>query len=514
MKKFKVLYKVILYSSLVKVFDVFKTLLISAKIGISGSADIFIAISAIPDNLLILLGIDPIRGVVNSEYSSTLIKDKNLVKKSFENLIKIFFIISISLMTLTFVFNSIIVNVFLPGFDHSEFILATSISLIIFPTIFFKSFATLMVPYYNANQKFNFPLILQLTITFSIIASIFVPEINNNIIYNLAYGFLIGNFFYFIILIFPIIKSINLLNFFKIKLDPLTIRIFKSVSIMFIVTLLNQIYLSSRFFFASFFEEGSISAINYSTTLIIFISAFTSYLIFSVLLNKFSVSFLIDYRIKTKKLFTNSIYILLILFIPIIILFLIFPKDILSFVFLRQNFNEEGISKIIIPFFWESLSLLNYIFQTICVALLLSKKEYKLLTIYGVISYSIGILFNFLFSNYYGYYGVSIANFFTTLIYSFILMFNVRLFLGKMKTEIIQFFKIVFCGIVGLFFLYLLKNYFSINLYFLNNTFESFIFILLALIVITITFFILLSIFKVHFFIMAFKFIKQKYVKI
>ncbi|MBK8983382.1 MAG: hypothetical protein IPM38_13935 [Ignavibacteria bacterium] len=64
----------------IKIFDVFKNLVIASVLGVSSSADIYTALISIPDSLIVLIGLDTIKGVVNSEYASLQKEDE---KKSY-----------------------------------------------------------------------------------------------------------------------------------------------------------------------------------------------------------------------------------------------------------------------------------------------------------------------------------------------------------------------------------------------------------------------------------------------
>ncbi|MBK9334795.1 MAG: hypothetical protein IPM96_20950 [Ignavibacteria bacterium] len=121
----------------IKIFDVFKNLVIASVLGVSSSADIYTALISIPDSLIVLIGLDTIKGVVNSEYASLQKEDeKNLIWNSFNNLFNILFYAGVIVVSVILIFNSAVIKILLPGFEGDKFLKAIEISYIIFPILF------------------------------------------------------------------------------------------------------------------------------------------------------------------------------------------------------------------------------------------------------------------------------------------------------------------------------------------------------------------------------------------
>ena len=72
LKTFSLLFIITL---VIRFIDVVKNLYVASKIGVSDVSDIYLALIVIPDSLIVLIGFDTIRGVINSEFSG--IKDIN-----------------------------------------------------------------------------------------------------------------------------------------------------------------------------------------------------------------------------------------------------------------------------------------------------------------------------------------------------------------------------------------------------------------------------------------------------
>jgi len=464
-KTYKSISVIFLITIGIKLIDIIKNLIMASKMGVSNNADVFSALIAVPDSLLVLVGIDSIRGVVNSEYS-TLYSDKKFdsIQNSFNNLFKIILIFSFPIFLLLFIFNNEIISIMFPGFSGMKKDLAVQISYFIFPVFIFKAIGGFVQSIYNSTKRFYYPVILSSLISISMIISIFIPYKNDNIIFNLSIAYLTGNI---LIVIFMLANFKNLdlsINFKLPQFDELTKKIIKSCGSITILVLFNQLFLSSRMFFASYYGEGSISSLNYSSAITTFITALAFNSIFSVLLSNMSSLDLIKDSAEIKKLYLGTIEIILYIFIPFAGIFILFDTDIIKLFYFRGNFDSEAIVKVSYPFFWDSLSIISWILYIIPTAFFLAMKKYKILTIYGSISYLIGVFLNYYLSDRFGYYGVAIASFITTLLYGCFLLYKSGKVLNGLGEFYNKLLKIYFCGIVPFVIIYLLKIYYLSNI--------------------------------------------------
>ncbi|MBK8553748.1 MAG: hypothetical protein IPL53_22935 [Ignavibacteria bacterium] len=334
----------------IRLVDVFKNLLIASKLGVSDEADVFLAISSLPDSLLILLGIDSIKGIVNSEYSFEINRNPENVKESLNNLLKILLIVGFLFSLLILLFRNELINLLLPGFTENRFILASSISLVIL-LFFFKPVQALIGSYYNAIKKYYYPVIIQVSVSILIIISVFLPYIDNEILNNISYGFLLGNIVLFLFLFFRKSVTENIKLNFDLKLDNLSKRIIKNCIILLGVVIINQIYLYSRNFFASYFSDGSIAALNYGSSIPMFISSLTFNVVFGVLLSNLSNYHSNGSEDEARQLIKNTINSITYIYVPIVIIFCIYKINILNILYLRGNFDEKGIELTSLPFF-------------------------------------------------------------------------------------------------------------------------------------------------------------------
>jgi putative peptidoglycan lipid II flippase len=187
---------------------------------------------------------------------------------------------------------------------------------------------------------------------------------------------------------------------------------------------------------------------------------------FNLLLNHLSDLKATEYRARTKNFFMTTVLTIFSVVVPVVIIFLLLNEEIIRIVYMRGNFNTEDVAKTIVPFIWESLSLLNYILYISFTALYLASKKYKALSLIGVPMFLLGILGNFVLSKLFGYFGISISNFIVTLLYALLLIWFSRSFIGSMKKFAVTIIKMLFVsGIVMLIF-YIFKEslHLSVNI--------------------------------------------------
>lgn len=498
-KTSKIFSKLFLIVLFIKVFDVFKNLVIASILGVSSNADIYTALISIPDSLIVILGLDTIRGVVNSEYAhfNTLGK-KEEMWRSFNNLFNILFLIAIVVVSAVILFNNFIISLLLPGFEGLKKEKAVEISYIIFPIIFLKIFIGYFHSVYNAVKNFYFPVVAPVVVGIALLISILLPYYNNDVIFNLSLANLAGNVILFLLMTGGLIRLGATLMIQKIKVDEVTLKVLKgSLSILFLV-ICNQLYLFSKNYFASFYGEGAISSLHYSGTITSVIVSIVFATFFTVLISDLSSIFSNDQKGKARRLFLNTFSSLIFIVIPVIVLFIVYDKEILSLVYLRGNFTQAGIEMTLKPFFWDALSLLTFILYIIPTTLYLAKKEYLLLTKIGSIVYMSGILLNYLLTGYFGYYAISMSTFFTTGIYGIILLFYSRKIIGRLGIYANHIILIIISGLLTFSIILLLKNYLFQQ--FISYRFGNLLFIIIINSLITLSvFFGITYIFKVNF---------------
>ncbi|MBV6479565.1 MAG: putative lipid II flippase MurJ [Ignavibacteria bacterium] len=496
---FRIFSRLFVIVFIIKIFDIFKNLVIASALGVSNDADIYTAMITIPDSLIVLLGLDTIKGVVNSEYAHfSTIGQREQMWKSFNNLINILFWISVVVVSAIILFNDFLIGLLLPGFEGIKKEKAADISYIIFPILFLKVFIGYFNSVYNANKKYFLPVIAPAIVGILLLVSILFPYYKGAVIYNLSFGNLAGNFLLLIVMLAGLTRIGAYVRFQKIEFDEVTLKVLKGSAAILLLVICNQLFLFSKNYFASYFGDGAVAALHYSGSITSAVISLIFSVFFTVLISDLSTSFSSGKVKEAANLFLKTTYVLLFGIIPVVVFFIIFSKEILSVVYLRGSFDEAGILMTLKPFFWDALSLISFILYIIPTALYLAKKEYSLLTKIGSAVYISGILINYLLSSYFGFYAISMATFITTGVYGLLLFFYSGRIIGNEKSHYFTFLFLMLSGILLYGVLYILKIYLFGNHF--QKGFESLlILIVINLIIAAGIYYFITSLFKVNF---------------
>jgi putative peptidoglycan lipid II flippase len=504
-------YSILFFITIViRLIDVAKNLFVASQIGVSSNSDIYLSLISIPDSILIIVGLDSIRGVLNSEYSTIYSKNEShLIVNSVSNLLKIIFWISLTIVVFILIFRNSLVDVLLPGFSESKKILSYQIAFFIFPIFLFKSLSAIINSVFNSIKKFYFPSIVQVVISVSIIASIFLPYLNGNIIFNLSLAFLIGNVMVFLLLILKLRKSFKIsFNIFSFKLDSITVTILKNSFSIFVLAVFNQLFILSKNYFVSFFPDGAISAVNYAASVGQFVSMLTFNVVFSILVSDLSSLFTTSKIKSAKDLFFKTFNSLAYIYVPIIIILILFNDEILKLLYMRGNFSLKGVEAIKLPFLWETINLYPFLLYIIPTALFLAKKRYMVLTYAGSISFFVGIILNYLGVKIFGYYGVNVAMVCVSIIYGVTLLYFSRYIIGKILKNLRMYFIYLLIGIITFLFVYLL------NIVFPSPDFYTLKYFILKLTIggtaVFLLYFLISLLFKIHYPLFFYKLVKSK----
>lgn len=456
-KNFTVLFIIVLVA---KIIEITRNILVASFLGANDSADIFMSVVTIPDSLVVLVGLDSIKGVINSEFSSI---DRNHnrdgLKSMFSNIFTILSVISLIFAIIIVILRNNIIDFLLPGFSEEKKQIAANIALFIFPVFFFKTIIGLFHSILNAFKKFYSPVILNSLPAIILIASFFFPYYKGLLIYNLSISVILGNIIIFILSYILVQKIIGVVKFRRIIFDDFTKKILRGCTALFILLSSEQLFIFSKNFFASYFGEGAISSLNYSRSVSTAIMGLVFASVFSVLVSNLSTMLRFEMKINSKNLFTKTLMSLFYIIVFCVSNFLLLGKEILSVLYLRGNFSADNLISTLKPYNWEVLSLLGFVLYIIPMSLFLAQKQYSRLNKIGSSVYIFGILINYLLSHIFGYYGISMANFVVTLIYGSLLILYSRKIFGRYYNHFKTGLKILSIGAISFLITYFLKNY-------------------------------------------------------
>ena len=160
---------------------------------------------------------------------------------------------------------------------------------------------------------------------------------------SIVYGYILGSIIQFFIVIYIFKRNIRGFRWNIISFDIKPIKEFSSLSkYLLLGALISQLTVIADKFVASFLDTGSITALQYATT----IKNLPIALVILVVTNVLFTNLSINYK-NSKTKFELNIYkqinILLAFITPFIIFFYYNSKEIVAFLFLRGEFTQLGV---------------------------------------------------------------------------------------------------------------------------------------------------------------------------
>lgn len=445
-----------------------------------------------------MVGFDSIKGVINSEFSALRTSDKiDLLWKSFAKLAIIFTVLGLIILVFIVIFRYNIIDYLLPGFNGNKRELAVNVFLIITPVFLFKIIFSFTQAINNAFKKYYLPVLVPALINFTIVGSLLFSYYNNILIYNLAIGITVGNFLIIVIMIVSNIKLGARFSVSSLAFDDITKKVLKSVTIMVVIVIVNQLFFVSRNYLTSYMPDGSLSVLNYSTMVpnIFSVSIFTIF--FNVLLNEVSSLLSVNAVNEAKDTFYNVIISIFYFIVPAVITLLICKSEILELIFLRGNFTPDKIELLYAPYMFEVLALIPYVIFICFVSLYLASKSYILFSKIGIPVFLFGILTNYLLSMQFGLYGISLSYFIISILYAAFLYYFSKKIFGKSGYFLKVISKILFSGFIVYLVLSLCNNLIG---YKPNNIVYNILFISINLILVLSFYYLLTRLLKADYF--------------
>ncbi|QNB47091.1 murein biosynthesis integral membrane protein MurJ [Thermanaerosceptrum fracticalcis] len=172
----------------------------------------------------------------------------------------------IVLMGITY--SEYVIRLFAPGFNESTLELASVLAILIFPTILFFTITNFLMGVLNASNIFAPPAMAPVILNIAVIGAVFTLGRNYGI-YGAALGMLVGTAMGALFQIIFIKKtSFRFIGLISIR-DESVKKVFRLMLPVLIGSGVGQLNVLIYYFFGSGLNEGSISALNYATKLIL-----------------------------------------------------------------------------------------------------------------------------------------------------------------------------------------------------------------------------------------------------
>lgn len=320
----------------------------------------------------------------------------------------------------------LIVKFMAPGFSQETTILATKLTRLLFPYLFFIGISSTFIAILNTHGYYFLPGLSSAFLNIGIIGTVgigvlFFDADPQTRVYVFASGVLIGGFLQTIINLplmkksgysFQIIKEWNktaLLNLWK-KYLPGVFGI-----------AVRQINLVADKLLASLLIVGSISALNYGNRLMQLPLGIFGAAIGTAVIPHFSKSVAKkDWHELSSKI-RFSLIILIYIMIPMILIMIVLGKDIIRLLFLRGEFGVSALQMSYNALLWYSSGLLFYGWNRIIVPIFYAHKDTKTPVKIATIVVFINVILNIVLMHFFALSGLALATAISAMIQYFIL---------------------------------------------------------------------------------------------
>ena len=376
--------------------------------GTSSQTDAFLVAFSIPTIVFELISSGILNGYIpiyNQIRENSLDND---TQKFTNNFVNVTLIITFFIFIFIFIFLSYLVKLFSLGFNADTLKIAnfyTEILLFsIFPIMLFSIFSG----YLQVNQKFIAVALANIPPNLMYVIAVYLAYKSSNFTILVIISSLIV-FVQFIFLVPSIIKS-KYKHSFQINLKDKNLYNLLKLSIPIIIgTSLEQINLLIDRTMASRLGIGTITILNYSNRLNVAIYSLSIGTVLTILFPKLSLLASENRINELKQEIKYSINMILIFSFPIMFGIILLSNDIINFIFGKGNLNNEAIPIIVKCFIGYSVCFVALCLRNLAIKIFYSFKESKIPTINSAVGIILNVVFNMIFSKYFGVMGIAIA---------------------------------------------------------------------------------------------------------
>ncbi|HEX6923351.1 MAG TPA: murein biosynthesis integral membrane protein MurJ [Bacillales bacterium] len=391
---------------LLKVSGLIRDIVIAYFFGDSYVAGAYLAAFVIP-NMFILFMVTGMKNAFVPSYIDALQQQRGSYHLG--QIFKGTALVSLAIAVLGAVTAPVYIPLLYPDFGKDATQIAVGVAVIYFCSVVFVGMNAVLEGFFDARSQFSLSIVSQIIVIFGAILSaiFFAPEIGP---YSLAVGYLAGavlSLLFKAVLLRREKTAIQL----KGKMDWLGIKKFYVIFIPVGLTVaVGKINLLVDNIFASYFQEGVVTYINYARTLTQFPTA-----IFGVTIGTIIFPFISKatakkdwdlFRYGIEKGLTTMFFILL----PAVTGMMLLMPNIIELLYERGAFTHEAtLSTSEVAYFYFG-SVVFFSIQDVMNKGFYSLKKGYMITILGISAIVLNIIFNYLFTLWMGYQGIPLAS--------------------------------------------------------------------------------------------------------
>jgi len=298
------------------------------------------------------------------------------------------------------------IELFAPGFEHEKKAMAVSIIRIAFPACIFLALSGLTNITLNAFKNFVFAASADLVFRGVGIVCLIVltPYIG---FYSAGVGLLIGAVAKLLVHLSKLHANVSLQ---KVRLEKdhrnnivrLTWPLLLGVSFSQFNTIIDNV-------FASYLQNGAISALSYSKKIVELPILIFPYLLSTVLFPYLSQSYIDGEHDKTRLLLVRSLKWIVIFFVPLSIIFLVYSHAIVALIFQRGAFTAASTALTQEPFAVYTTGMLFFALETVLVVYYFARNNTLLPILLGMACVVVNVAITYFTIDRLGYLSIPLA---------------------------------------------------------------------------------------------------------
>ena len=310
------------------------------------------------------------------------------------NIISISITIALVCAMLGVIFSNQLVSFTAPGFKGEVYYLTGRFVKVSVFSIVFTVFAQILISYLNCDGKFILSNVSTLVISSTQLIVIYLSSKFGNQV--LIYGTVLSNIVQLLVLYLFSLRNGYRFQY-EFKITPEIKQAFVIVLPIFLGSMISQINGFVNKMFASGLVEGSISALNYSFIIRSFIFSIFTVALTTMIYPMLSKSVAENDIATVKRLFSNSLNIVIILFIPITVGAILLSKPAIFFVYQRGLFGSESTEMTTISLQMYFLGLTAVALRDVLTKVFYSMQDTKSTMYVSIATVALCILFSTIF---------------------------------------------------------------------------------------------------------------------
>jgi putative peptidoglycan lipid II flippase len=454
----------------VKCLGFVREMFLAKTFGTSITMDIYFQVFSVASVIFTAVGVALSTFVIKSINKTNTLDEKKFVSLFFKKVI-IFSSIAIAML---YALSYPITKLLLPGINDVDFYNALKLFYIMLPSFLFIVLTYTTMGLLQNKNKFFITSIVSLPFNALIISGL-VFGIND--IFSLGIITTLGWVAHFLFLLPALLKQkYKLWSSSKDKINIKSVNPFDIIFIFISNMVFQLLFIIDKAFASN--NAGLSSTIHYSSTLFITVSSVFLVAMSAVFFPSITKAIADNDNMKLSSLVKYALTFMFAIFIPFLIIVLIYNKDIILLLYGRGKFDANSVNMVSTAFLVYSFCIFGYITQELVFKIFYANEKY-FLTVYSSISVVIlNIILNYIFKN--SFIGIIASTTAICIIFAGVMFYFLSKEIPNLYTK--KFLKNIFVIFIGS--LSFVATFFFIKFYFnFQNKFMFFIPILLGTII-------------------------------